>query len=194
MDHLWTPWRYAYLANTNPNERKGVPEELDAWPGDTGCVFCNLLAATDYAIEHGMPRAQAEKAGGIVYRAKTTFVCLNRFPYTSGHILILPYAHEASFAALPSETAAEIAAMAQASERVLGGVYAPDGFNFGMNLGAAAGAGVAGHLHLHFLPRWTGDANFMTAVAETRVLPETLETTWERLRAGFQELMSETGA
>src|ERR1700677_1255965 len=178
MDHLWTPWRYAYLANAPESQRRGVPEELAAWPGNLGCVFCNLLAATAYAIEHGTPAEQAERAAGIVLRAAHTFICLNKFPYTSGHMMILPYAHEASFASLDRETAFEIAALAQQAELVLNSVYSPDGLNLGMNLGAAAGAGIAGHLHLHVLPRWTGDANFMTAIAETRVLPETLETTW----------------
>ena len=190
MDHLWTPWRYAYLTNATEPRRKGVPEELVAWPGDLGCVFCNLLAATAYAVEHGMPVDQAEKAAGIVLRARHNFICLNRFPYTSGHIMILPYAHQASFAGLDQETASEMTSLAQRSETVLNGVYSPGGFNLGMNLGEAAGAGVAGHLHLHVLPRWTGDANFMTAVAETRVLPETLETTWERLRGAFQKTAS----
>lgn len=193
LERPWTifgPLWYAYLTNATEPRRKGVPEELVAWPGDLGCVFCNLLAATAYAVEHGMPVDQAEKAAGIVLRARHNFICLNRFPYTSGHIMILPYAHQASFAGLDQETASEMTSLAQRSETVLNGVYSPGGFNLGMNLGEAAGAGVAGHLHLHVLPRWTGDANFMTAVAETRVLPETLETTWERLRGAFQKTAS----
>lgn len=185
MDHLWTPWRYAYLSEPAGAQRKGVPEDLAAWPGDLGCVFCNLLAAADYAIEHGSPADTVERTAGIVLRARHSFICLNKFPYTSGHLMILPYLHEGSLAALPAEVAAEITALAQRAEAVLQAVYAPDGLNLGMNLGHAAGAGVAGHLHLHVLPRWSGDVNFMTAVAETRVLPETLGTTWDRLRAAF---------
>jgi ATP adenylyltransferase len=185
VDHLWTPWRYAYLANAASRVRKGVPEELAAWPGDLGCVFCNLLAAANYAVEHGTSPEEADRAAGIVLRATHTFVCLNKFPYTSGHLMILPYAHQGSLAALASETAQEMMTLAQRAAAVLEQVYSTDGLNLGMNLGHAAGAGVAEHLHLHVLPRWTGDVNFMTAVAETRVLPETLETTWERLRAAF---------
>jgi ATP adenylyltransferase len=185
MDRLWTPWRYAYLADATSSHRKGVPEELDSWPGDLGCVFCNLIAATDYAIEHGKVREEAERAAGIVLRGEHNFICLNKFPYTSGHIMVLPYLHAGSLAALDSATSREMIALAQRSEQVLNQVYSPDGLNLGMNLGEAAGAGVAGHIHMHILPRWMGDANFMTAIAETRVLPETLETTWSRLRAAF---------
>lgn len=188
MDYLWTPWRFAYLADAATPRRKGIPEELAAWPGDEGCVFCNLLAAADYAIAHGQPEHDADRAAGIVLRAKHTFLCLNRFPYTSGHLMILPYAHGGSLAALPDPAAEEMMRLAQRAEAVLQRVYSPDGLNLGMNLGQAAGAGVAGHLHLHVLPRWLGDANFMTAIAETRVLPETLETTWQRLRDGFASL------
>lgn len=186
MDHLWTPWRYAYLTNAHSDQRKGVPEELSAWPGDEGCVFCNLVAAAAYAIERGKPAGEVDQAAGIVLRGRHAFICLNRFPYTSGHLMILPYTHIGSFAALDRETALEITTLAQRTETVLEKTYSPDGINFGMNLGQAAGAGIDGHLHLHVLPRWLGDANFMTAVANTRVLPETLSTTWERLRTAFE--------
>jgi ATP adenylyltransferase len=187
MDHLWTPWRYAYLADAASPRRKGVPDELAAWPGDLGCVFCNLLAATDYAVSHGKPVDEAERASGILLRAEHNFICLNKFPYTSGHLMILPYVHEGSLAALDPAAAQELIALAQRAETAITQVYSPDGLNLGMNLGEAAGAGIAGHLHLHVLPRWMGDANFMTAIAETRVLPETLEVTWERLRAGLRQ-------
>jgi ATP adenylyltransferase len=100
--------------------------------------------------------------------------------------MVIPHAHEASLAALPVATAHEMMDLAQRMERVMGALYKPHGLNLGMNLGQAAGAGVAGHLHLHILPRWVGDTNFMTTVAETRVLPEDLETTWRRMRAGFE--------
>jgi len=193
MDILWTPWRYAYItgavgAMAKPDEkpaRPGVPEGLEAWPGNTGCVFCNLMAAVDYAIEHGMDRMEAEKAGLLVYRGEHCFVCLNRFPYTSGHVMVMPYAHLDRLAKVPVEAAHELMDLAQRTERMLEKVYRPHGLNFGLNLGEAAGAGVAGHLHLHGMPRWTGDTNFMTVVGETRVIPESLEITWERVRAGF---------
>ena len=188
MDHLWTPWRYAYVTTADGAVRAGVPKALDAWPGDLGCVFCNLIAAIDYAIAHGMARDQAEAAGGLVLRAKHCFICLNAFPYTSGHVMVMPYAHLDRLAALPLATAHELIDLAQRTERALDRVYKPHGFNFGMNIGQAAGAGVAGHLHLHAMPRWVGDTNFMTTVAETRVLPEDLETTWRRLREAFGEI------
>ena len=190
MDILWTPWRYAYItsaagAMAKPGARPGVPEALEAWPGDTGCVFCNLLSAVDYAIEHGMDRNEAEKAGLLVYRGEHCFVCLNRFPYTAGHVMAMPYAHLDRLAKVPVEAAHELMDLAQRTERALEKMYRPHGLNFGLNLGEAAGAGVAGHLHLHGMPRWAGDTNFMTVVGETRVIPESLEITWERVRAGF---------
>lgn len=185
MDHLWTPWRYTYVTGADRTSRKGVPEELSAWPGDLGCVFCNMLAAVDYAEAHGMPREEAEKAALIVGRDKNTFVCLNRYPYTSGHIMVLPYAHEDKFAALSKDVAHEMTDTAQHMETVLERIYRAEGINMGLNLGKAAGAGVAGHLHLHILPRWTGDTNFMTVTGETRVLPEDLSVTWQRIREGL---------
>ena len=187
MDHLWTPWRYAYITAAETAERRGVPKALDAWPGDLGCVFCNLMASIDYAIANGMDRDKAEAAGGLVLRGKHCFICLNAFPYTSGHVLVMPYAHLDRLAALPAETAHELIDLAQRTERVLNRVYKPHGFNFGMNVGQAAGAGVAGHIHMHAMPRWIGDTSFTTTVAETRILPEDLETTWKRLREGFKE-------
>jgi ATP adenylyltransferase len=185
MDHLWTPWRYSYVTTADDARRQGVPAELSAWPGDTGCVFCNLIAAVEYAEAHGMERELAEKAALIVYRDKDTFIVLNRFPYTSGHVRVLPYAHESSLAALPQSVAHELMDWSQKLETVLTATYKPGGINMGLNLGKAAGAGVAGHLHMHILPRWAGDTNFMTAIGETRVLPEDLEVTWQRIREHF---------
>jgi len=188
MDHLWTPWRFAYVTAAEKAVRAGIPDALNAWPGDLGCVFCNLIAAIDHAIANGMPRDEAEAAGGLVLRGERCFICLNAFPYTSGHVMVVPYAHLDRLAALPVSTAHELIDLAQRTERVLDRVYTPHGFNFGMNIGHAAGAGVAGHLHLHAMPRWIGDTNFMTTVAETRVLPEGMETTWRRLREAFAEI------
>ena len=190
MEHLWTPWRYTYVTTADGAPRSGVAEKLSAWPGDLGCVFCNLIASVDYAIEHGMSVADAEAAAGIIYRAKQCFVCLNAYPYTSGHVMVMPYAHLDRLAALPVETAHELIDLAQVTERALQAAYKPHGFNFGLNVGKAGGAGVAGHLHLHAMPRWAGDTNFMTTVGETRVLPEDLPTTWRRLRAAFIELLA----
>jgi ATP adenylyltransferase len=187
MDHLWTPWRYSYVTAAEKAERPGVPAALAAWKGDLGCVFCNLIASIDYAIAGGMSVEDAEAAGGLVLRGKYSFICLNAFPYTSGHVMIVPYAHLDRLAPLLAEAAHEMMDLAQRTEIVLGKVYTPHGFNFGMNVGQAAGAGVAGHIHLHAMPRWVGDTSFMTTVAETRVLPEDLQTTWRRLREAFEK-------
>ena len=188
MDHLWTPWRFAYVTTAETAARPGVPAGLDAWPGDLGCVFCNLIASIDFAIANGMNPEQAEAAGGLILRGKQCFICLNAFPYTSGHVMVMPYAHLDRLAALPKEAAHELIDLAQQAEQALESLYSPQGFNFGMNLGQSAGAGVQGHLHLHALPRWVGDTNFMTTVSETRVLPEDLQITWKRMKQAFAEL------
>jgi len=155
MDYLWTPWRYRYIADASKDE---------------GCIFCDALAANDDAKTH------------IVFRGAKNFVLLNRFPYTSGHVMVVPYAHVAELSATEPDTLADMMRIAQRVQSALENTYHPQGYNLGMNLGRAAGAGVVGHLHLHVLPRWSGDANFMTVVGETRVEPEDLSTTWEKLR------------
>ncbi|MBB5345012.1 HIT domain-containing protein [Tunturibacter empetritectus] len=189
MDRLWTPWRYSYITRSDPQAKSGVPEALSAWPPteaqDKHCVFCNMIAAVDYAVDHGMDQLAAEKAAHIVWRGQTCFICLNAFPYSTGHLLLLPYQHLDTLAALPVEVAQELIALAQRSELALRQVYLPGGINMGLNLGEAAGAGIAAHMHLHALPRWSGDTNFMTVTAETRVLPEALDVTWEKLRSAF---------
>ena len=189
MEHLWSPWRYSYITgqNADADQRKGVPPELRTWPGDFECVFCNLLASTDYAIAQGMRAGDAERAALLVCRGERVYVCLNRFPYNSGHVMVVPYIHGESLAGLPAETAAEMMRWGQRAERALGAVYRPDGYNLGLNLGAAAGAGVAGHVHLHAVPRWVGDTSFFSTLGETRTLPEDLAVTWERLRKAFAE-------
>ncbi len=188
MDQLWSPWRFAYVTTADGAPRPGVPARLNAWPGDHSCVFCNLIASVDFAIANGMSVDEAEEAGGLVKRGKHCFICLNAYPYTSGHVMVMPYAHLDRIAKMDSDSAHELMDLAQLTERALEQLYRPQGFNFGMNLGQAAGAGVAGHLHLHAMPRWAGDTNFMTTVAETRVLPEDLGTTWKRLREVFAGL------
>ena len=186
MDRLWTPWRYAYVTGATTSMTKpGVPEALNAWPGDLHCVFCNMLAAVDFAIANGMPREEAEAAAYILERGKTCFLVLNAFPYNNGHLMVVPYEHQASLAALPAETATEMMQKTQRSERVLRAVYRPDGLNMGLNLGDSAGAGVAHHLHLHAVPRWSADTNFMSVLSETRILPELLTESWKRLRAAL---------
>jgi ATP adenylyltransferase len=162
MDYLWTPWRYSYIVGprTKPDDR-------------TECVFCAAAACPD------------DEKSLVVYRGQHNFIILNRFPYTSGHVMVVPYAHVATLEEMSEEALTEMMHLARDCEKVLQAVYDPDGLNLGLNIGKSAGAGVAGHIHLHALPRWTGDANFMTPIAETRVLPEDLAVTWRRLRAAF---------
>jgi ATP adenylyltransferase len=189
MDHLWTPWRYSYVHRTDADARKGVPSALSAWPAeeDRHCVFCNLIGSTDYAIRQGMASEDADRAALIVHRGEYCFICLNAFPYASGHVLILPYEHLDSLAGLREPAAHEMMRLAQRVETIIRSVYQPDGLNFGINLGESAGAGVADHLHIHALPRWSGDTNFMSVTAETRILPEVLEITWGKLNAAFKK-------
>lgn len=183
MDRLWTPWRYAYITDGKRNARRGVPASLEGYPEDHTSVFLNLIGSVRWAAASGgFTQAAAERAGGVLLQAEHNFVCLNAYPYTSGHVMVVPYVQLDSLAKLPHAAAAEMMALTQRMETVLREVYHPDGINLGMNLGEAAGAGVAEHLHLHVLPRWVGDSNFMTTTAETRVLPELLDTTWQRLR------------
>ena len=189
MDRLWTPWRYSYITGETKGQRKGVPESLAGWPleADKNCVFCNMIAAVDFAIANGMGVDEAEHAVYLLERDKFCFVCLNAYPYGTGHLMIVPYAHTDTLAALPVETAREIISTVQRAERSLREVYSPDGMNFGLNLGEAAGAGIAEHLHVHGLPRWSGDVNFMTVIGETRILPETLDVSWNKLRRALKD-------
>lgn len=187
MDRLWTPWRYSYVIGAQTHDRKGVPADLAGWPGeDHHCVFCNLNAAVVWGLTEGIPNALA--AGHVIARLESCFICLNAYPYSSGHLLVLPYRHTDSLAKLDPSEAQELMRTMQSLDSVLREVYCPDGINVGMNLGEAAGAGVAGHLHIHMLPRWFGDTNFMTVTAETRVLPETLDVTWNRLKEAFDKI------
>jgi ATP adenylyltransferase len=189
MDRLWTPWRYDYVSRAKDASTPGVPDALNAWPGPGvehyGCVFCNMIAAADHAVASGMAVDDAEKHAHILLRAPLCFLCLNAFPYATGHILIVPYLHVDSLAALPTADAQEMMSLAQRVETVLRSVYRPAGMNYGLNLGEAGGAGIAAHIHMHALPRWIGDTNFMTVTANTRVLPEDLDTTWTRIRAAL---------
>ncbi len=161
MDYLWTPWRYAYITTTGKNE--GKPE---------GCILCELPNLGDQEAK-------------IVYRGQHCYIVLNSFPYTSGHVMIVPFAHLDELQKLPEAAAHEMMALSQRMESVLRHVYSPDGINLGMNIGRAAGAGVAGHVHMHVLPRWVGDTNFMTVTGESRVLPEALEVTCERIKGAL---------
>ena len=189
MDRLWTPWRYDYVSRAQEPSRPGVPAALRAWSEsgaeDLNCVFCNMIAAADYAIANGMAPEDADRAAYILHRGSTCYLCLNAFPYSTGHTLIVPYRHTDSLAALESDAAQEMIALSQRMESALRAVYHPAGMNFGLNLGQAGGAGIAAHIHMHALPRWIGDTNFMTVTADTRILPEALDTTWIRLRSAL---------
>ena len=163
MEHLWTPWRLAYV---------GGGTETAA------CVFCAALDTDDASPL-------------ILYRGKTAFVILNLFPYNNAHLMIVPNRHVATLAAATAEELQELMALARTAEMAITEVYAPHGMNFGINLGKPAGAGVPGHLHMHVVPRWNGDTNFMTVIGQTRVLPEELPQTAERLRPAFERLNAE---
>jgi len=154
MDRLWTPWRYKYIS---------------AARDPAGCIFCEK------------PAQGSDEENYIVYRGEHNYVILNAFPYTSGHVMVAPYEHVASPEDAREETLIEMMLLTRRAVSCLKAAYRPDGVNLGMNLGEAAGAGVTDHIHMHVLPRWTGDANFMTAVSETRVIPEDLSETYRKL-------------
>lgn len=160
MDILWSPWRFRYVSEIVKK---------------SGCVFCEKAAAD--------PSCDRENL--VLYRGQSNYILLNLYPYTTGHAMVAPYAHVARLADLDAESLKEMMALAQRLEAALAAAYSPEGFNLGMNLGRCAGAGVADHVHLHFLPRWFGDSNFMTVVGETRVQPEDLATTFDKLARFF---------
>ena len=158
MDYLWSPWRYAYVASVDKTQ---------------GCVFCQLLQL-----------GNDEKAL-IVHRGQWNFIILNSYPYTSGHSMVVPYQHVDRLHLLPTNAASEMMDFTRRLETAFLELYRPEGVNLGMNIGKAAGAGIAGHIHMHVLPRWVADANFISVIGETRVLPEDLATTYRRIKAKF---------
>ncbi len=159
MDHLWTPWRMPYLKGENHEE-----DDLKE-----GCIFCYKVTGDD-ENEH------------ILKRGKACYVTLNLYPYNNGHLLIVPNRHIATYAELTDDEALEIAQLTRQALAVLDAAYAPQAYNIGINLGAAAGAGIEGHLHQHIVPRWAGDTNFMTVAAATRVIPEWIDETYRHLK------------
>ena len=159
MDRIWTPWRMKYI-----QEHQDYPD----------CVFCVAAAEPD-----GLDNL-------IFHRGEHAFMILNRFPYNSGHVMCVPYAHVDRLHALSQEARAEMMEMTNQAIDVLQLVYKPQGFNVGLNLGEMAGAGMADHLHMHIVPRWGGDANFMSTIGETRVLPESLSETYERVKTAWE--------
>jgi len=161
MDHLWSPWRMEYIESNNNKE--------------AGCVFCNAQARTD----------SAENL--IAHRGERAYVILNRFPYTSGHLMVNPFEHKPNLEELDSATRAEMIELTSRSTTVLKNIYKSQGFNIGVNIGEAGGAGVLGHVHIHIVPRWKGDTNFISTIGGTRVLPEALDVTYLRVKAAFLE-------
>ena len=152
MKRIWAPWRMKFIESSSK-----------------GCVFCKVQVQTD------------DPANMIVFRGKHSFVILNRYPYTSGHLLVVANDHAASLEDLEAGTRAEIMELVTQAMSVLRKVYQPHGFNIGANIGEAAGAGIAGHVHMHVVPRWVGDSNFMMTLAETKVMPEALEDSYQRI-------------
>jgi ATP adenylyltransferase len=161
QNHLWSPWRMQYIQT----------------PKDTqGCIFCKALSESD------------DLTNLVIVRGQRAFVMLNRYPYTSGHVMVVPVDHQPSLEKLDPPSRAEIMELAARFIQVLEVVYHPQGVNVGINIGEAAGAGIIDHVHMHVVPRWLGDTNFMSTLGNTRVLPETLEDTYQRLKDGWTEL------
>ncbi len=181
MNYLWTPWRMEYISGDTGDAGEATGdsgtsetaqgEDLIA-PESTGCVFCDRVR---------LPETE-DRASLILLRARHNFVIMNLYPYNSAHLMIVPYTHTADLPGLPQETVGEMMSLAQRMVTAITEEYRPEGFNLGMNLGRVAGAGVADHLHMHVVPRWAGDTNFMPIVGATKVLPELLERTYDRLR------------
>lgn len=160
MDHLWSPWRMAYITG----------------PKDATCVFCQKACATDDRQEH------------VLLRGRYAYVALNRYPYNNGHLLVIPYDHVPSLEDLSMATLTELMLLVNQGLAALRLAMQPDGFNIGVNLGKPAGAGIAAHVHIHVVPRWNGDTSFMSAIAATRTIPELLDQTYDRLCAALAVL------
>jgi len=161
LEHIWTPWRMKYIQNNSKNH---------------DCIFCLAANKEDDAKQL------------VFYRGERVFMILNRYPYTSGHVMCVPYAHKRQLQDLTRETRMEMMENVNNAVQVLQQVYQPEGFNVGINLGKVAGAGVAEHLHIHILPRWGGDTSFITSVGQTRVVPEALDETYRRVKDAWERL------
>lgn len=160
MKRMWAAWRMKYITNAEQ---------------ETGCIFCNALAKAD------------DSQNLVILRHERAFVILNKYPYTSGHLMVASFAHQPSLELLDPASRAEMMELVSQCITTLRQVYNPQGFNVGANIGQAAGAGVPGHVHIHIVPRWNGDTNFMSTVGEVRVLPESLEDTYRRVSQALQE-------
>ncbi|MCD4753388.1 MAG: HIT domain-containing protein [Anaerolineaceae bacterium] len=161
MNHLWSPWRMEYIKNKKDN---------------SSCVFCDVLEQED-----GWENL-------IIYRGVFNYAILNRYPYNTGHALIIPYRHVASYELLTPEERAEMMELVNKVTKVLRQTYHPNAFNIGANIGEAAGAGIAPHVHFHVLPRWYGDTNFVTTIGQTRIVPENLSDTYDQLKKAWNEI------
>ena len=183
FEYLWTPWRMEYIAGAQEGSGgaggrgsspdAGAQEAKMPQLESTGCVFCDRLQ---------MP-SEHDRANLVLLRAEHNFIILNLYPYNSAHLMVVPNLHTGDFASLDAPTVNEMMALLQKMVRVISEEYKPEGFNMGMNMGRVAGAGVTDHVHMHLVPRWAGDTNFMPVVGATKVLPELLETTYDRLKA-----------
>ena len=163
METLWSPWRSEYIAS-------GAGEETQS----LSCVFCEIQKSPE-----------RDETNFVLHRASRNFIVLNIYPYISGHLLIVPFEHVAELDAAAKETTDQLMDLTKRCQTALRKVYQPTGFNIGMNLGRAAGAGIVGHIHVHIMPRWTGDTNFISTIGNTRVIPEDLATTYSKLRKSF---------
>lgn len=169
LQHLWAGWRSEYVAAASKADRTGTGNE-------GGCVFCRILATGEPSVDNG-----------IVFRDEVSCAVLNAYPYATGHLLVMPVRHAGDLSELSDAESTSLWRTATKAVEVLVRAYDPDGSNLGANLGRAAGAGIPEHLHLHVLPRWSGDTNFMTTVAEVRVMPESLDATWKKVHSAWGE-------
>ena len=166
MDFLWAPWRSKYVADSSKSKK------------DVNCIFCEF------------PKQNEDEKNLIVYRSKYAYVILNRFPYNPGHVMVVPYRHISSIDLLDDNEAQDIFRLIKIILASIRKVYSPDGFNIGINIGRTAGAGIEAHVHVHIVPRWNGDANFMPVLSNTKVLPEDLETTYAKLKSAINDIIN----
>jgi len=175
LEHLWAGWRNAYVTGaTGSPDPAGEPVRDEPEEDADHCVFCRIAASGPPSVDTG-----------VLWVGSTTLVVLNAYPSASGHLMAIPLRHVRSLGELTDDEGGELWTAARLGAAALETAYRPEGINLGANLGEAAGAGIPRHLHLHAVPRWKGDTNFMTTVADTRVLPETLASSWERLTAAW---------
>ena len=170
LESIWAGWRSEYVERAAAESAASTAEDA----ADSGCVMCRLVAADP-----------GDDDAGVVWRGHSVTVAMNAYPYTSGHVMVIPHLHVGDLEALGAEESTAVWSAAVASVQAVKAAYRPDGVNFGANLGSAAGAGIPGHVHLHVLPRWAADTNFMTSVASARVLPEALPVSLGKLRAAW---------